>query len=145
MKLLIINGPNLNMLGIREPALYGNRTYRELETYITRCCEEAGIECTVRQSNHEGVLVDIIQDAIGKYDGIVINAAAYTHTSIAILDALLAVGIPAAEVHLTEPLEREEFRHVSYVGLACRKRFAGKGFESYREAIFYLIDSLSGK
>lgn len=145
MKLLIINGPNLNMLGVREPALYGNRTYRELEEYIRSCCDEIGAECTVRQSNHEGTLVDIIQDALNKYDGIVINAAAYTHTSVAILDALQAVNLPAVEVHLTEPMEREDFRHVSYVGLACRKRCAGKGFESYREGIMYLNAVLSGE
>ena len=145
MKILVINGPNLNMLGIREPEIYGRRSYAELEEYIRACCASIGAQCDIFQSNHEGAIVDIIQSAYGNYDGIVINAAAYTHTSIAICDALMAVAIPAVEVHLSEPLEREEFRKISYVGLACRKRCAGKGFESYKEAICWLKWSKSGE
>lgn len=145
MKLLIINGPNLNMLGIREPEIYGYRTYRDLEEYLHACCQEIGAECSIFQSNHEGAIVDRIQEAYGRVDGIVINAAAYTHTSIAILDALKAVSIPAVEVHLTDVSAREEFRHVSYVGMACEKRYSGAGFESYKEAINYLYWRLSGE
>ena len=145
MKLLIINGPNLNMLGIREPEFYGRRSYAQLEDFVRACCEEKGIDCELFQSNYEGAIVECIQSALGRVDGIVINAAAYTHTSVAILDALKAVSIPAVEVHLSEPNSREEFRHVSYVGLACEKRCAGKGFESYRDAINYLFSRLSGE
>ena len=145
MKLLIINGPNLNMLGIREPDIYGHRTYRDLEEYIRGCCEEIGAECSIYQSNYEGGIVECIQKAYRQFDGIVINAAAYTHTSIAILDALKAVGIPAVEVHLTDVDFREDFRHVSYVGMACIKKCAGAGFESYKEAIFHLNRCLSGE
>ena len=145
MKVIVINGPNINMLGIREPDIYGRKTYSDLENYVNQYCKVENIDYVMVQSNHEGVIVDIIQDALNKYDGIVINAAAYTHTSVAILDALQAVNLPAVEVHLTEPMEREDFRHVSYVGLACRKRCAGKGFESYREGIMYLNAVLSGE
>ena len=138
MKLLIVNGPNLNMLGIREPDVYGTQDYRALCEYCEGVCRELGIGCEIRQSNHEGELVDMIQQALGEYDGIVINPAAYTHTSIAILDALKAVGLPAVEVHLSDVSEREDFRQVSYAGLACERTYAGLGFEGYGEAIRYL-------
>ena len=145
MKLLIINGPNLNLLGVREPELYGRENYAALEGYIQRCCAENGMECRVFQSNHEGAIVDEIQAALGIYDGIVINPAAYTHTSIAILDALKAVALPAVEVHLTDVNAREDFRRVSYVGLACLKTVVGKGFGGYGEAIAFLREYLEGK
>lgn len=140
MKILVINGPNINMLGIREPSVYGTRDYASLVEFIEKAAVEAGAETECFQSNHEGAIVDKIQEAIGRYDGIVINPAAYTHTSIAILDALKAVGLPSVEVHLTEFREREEFRRVSYAGMACVKTFAGLGFEGYRQAILYLND-----
>ena len=143
MKLLILNGPNLNLLGIREPDIYGKQDYRALEAYIRACCREEGIDCTVVQSNHEGVLVEEIQKALGVYDGIILNPAAYTHTSIAILDALRAVALPAVEVHLTDIAAREPFRAVSYPAMACRTTCKGKGFESYREAIAYLKRHIS--
>lgn len=138
MKILVINGPNLNMLGIREPELYGRRDYKSLCAFIEKCADELNIETEIYQSNHEGNLVDRIQSAYNVFDGIVINAAAYTHTSIAILDALKAVGIPAAEVHLTDVDSREDFRKVSYCGMYCEKRFAGFGFDGYRLALEYL-------
>lgn len=139
MKILFLNGPNLNMLGIREPDIYGKGTYADLETYIQDFCRELDIQPTILQSNHEGVLVDAIQAAYGEMDGIVINPAAYTHTSIAILDALKAVSLPAVEVHLSAVSERESFRQVSYAGLACCKTFAGHGFAGYRMAAEYLL------
>jgi len=139
MKILFLNGPNLNMLGIREPEIYGNRTYADLEQYIRTFSEELGITAEIRQSNHEGVLVDIIQEALGSADAIVINAAAYTHTSVALLDALKAVALPAVEVHLSDVSRREDFRRISYVGMACEKSFAGFGFEGYRMAVEYLL------
>ena len=138
MKVLILNGPNLNMLGIREPDIYGRRTYADLEAFVRAACGEAGVMCELFQSNHEGALVDKIQSAYGVMDGIVINPAAYTHTSVAILDALKAVGLPAVEVHLSDVNQREDFRHVSYAGMACEKSFIGLGFEGYRQAILYL-------
>ena len=138
MKLLIINGPNLNMLGIREPDIYGRQTYKDLEDYVNQICARKGIACEVFQSNHEGDLVDKIQAAYGNTDGIVINPAAYTHTSVAILDALKAVCIPAVEVHLSDVNSRESFRHISYAGMACEKTYAGFGFEGYKMAIEYL-------
>lgn len=139
MKILFLNGPNLNMLGIREPEIYGNRTYADLEQYIRSFSEELGITAEIRQSNHEGVLVDAIQEALGSADAIVINAAAYTHTSVAILDALKAVALPAVEVHLSDVSKREKFRQISYVGMACETCFAGYGFEGYRMAAEYLL------
>ena len=139
MKILFLNGPNLNMLGIREPEIYGRDTYADLEQYIREFSAELGIECEIRQSNHEGALVDYIQEAYGVMDAIVINAAAYTHTSIAILDALKAVALPAVEVHLSDVSKREDFRQISYVGMACRKSFAGYGFAGYRMAAEYLL------
>ena len=138
MKLLIINGPNLNMLGIREPDIYGRQTYQDLVDYVNQICAEKGIDCEVFQSNHEGDIVDKIQAAYGNTDGIVINPAAYTHTSVAILDALKAVSVPAVEVHLSDVNERESFRHISYAGMACEKTCAGFGFEGYKMAIEYL-------
>ena len=139
MKLLFLNGPNMNMLGIREPDIYGRQTYADLEAYIRSFCQELGIACESFQSNHEGALVDAIQAAWGKMDGIVINPAAYTHTSVAILDALKAVGLPAVEVHVSAVSERESFRQVSYAGMACVKTFAGHGFAGYRMAAEYLL------
>ena len=138
MKLLIINGPNLNMLGIREPDIYGRQTYKDLVDYVNQICARKGIACEVFQSNHEGDIVDKIQAAYGNTDGIVINPAAYTHTSVAILDALKAVCIPAVEVHLSDVNARESFRHISYAGMACEKTYAGFGFEGYKMAIEYL-------
>ena len=124
MKLLILNGPNLNLLGLREPEIYGDRNYAALVSYVEGVCQREGIECRVFQSNHEGALVDEIQAAYGVYDGIVINPAAYTHTSVAILDALKAVRIPAVEVHLSDVSAREAFRQVSYAGMACVQTYA---------------------
>ena len=138
MKILVINGPNINLLGLREPEIYGGRDYEALVGFIQDVCLEAGVDVECVQSNHEGVIVDAIQAAYGRFDGIVINPAAYTHTSIAILDALKAVGIPAVEVHLTNIQEREPFRRVSYVAQACGMTIAGKGFDGYAEAIRYL-------
>ena len=138
MKLLVINGPNLNMLGIREPDIYGRQTYKDLVDYVNQICARKGITCEVFQSNHEGDIVDKIQAAYGNTDGIVINPAAYTHTSVAILDALKAVCIPAVEVHLSDVNARESFRHISYAGMACEKTYAGFGFEGYKMAIEYL-------
>lgn len=142
MKLLVINGPNLNMLGKREPKLYGHDTYSDLVRLITDTCLALGIEVDVYQSNHEGDIVDRIQAAYGDADGIVINPAAYTHTSVAILDALKAVSLPAVEVHLTDIAEREDFRHISYAGMACVKTFKGLGFDGYVKAIQYLYELL---
>lgn len=142
MKLLILNGPNLNMLGLREPEIYGRQDFKALEAFIWETCEAEGIEAELFQSNHEGDLVDKIQEAYGVFDGIVINPAAYTHTSIAILDALKAVALPAVEVHLSDVSAREDFRQRSFAGMACCKTYMGLGFEGYREAIFYLRDLL---
>lgn len=138
MKILVINGPNLNMLGIREPDIYGKQDFAALEAFICQAADECGAQVELFQSNHEGAIVDKIQWAYGKMDGIVINPAAYTHTSVAILDALKAVGLPAVEVHLSDVNAREEFRHISYAGMACEKSFIGMGFEGYRSAIQYL-------
>ena len=142
MKILVINGPNLNLLGVREPSVYGTRSYSDLLDYVNQSATDLGIEVEQFQSNHEGAIIDAIQSALGRVDGIVINAAGYTHTSVAILDALKAVGLPAVEVHLSEPLAREDFRRLSYVGMACEKRFAGRGFEGYRLALEYLKECL---
>ena len=138
MKILVINGPNLNMIGIREKEIYGTRTYPELVGYIERCAEDAGVETEVVQSNHEGTIIDLIQEAYGRIDGIIINGGGYTHTSVAIMDALKAVQIPAVEVHLSDIFKREEFRRFSYLSMVCEKTISGKGFEVYREAIEYL-------
>lgn len=142
MKLLVINGPNLNMLGLREPDIYGRQDYAALEKLIRDTCREEGIEVEVFQSNHEGAIVDKIQAAYGNTDGIVINPAAYTHTSVAILDALKAVAIPAVEVHISDVRSREDFRQISYAGMACVKTYMGLGFEGYRRAILFLKDYL---
>ncbi|MBQ1402737.1 MAG: type II 3-dehydroquinate dehydratase [Oscillospiraceae bacterium] len=143
MKFLIINGPNLNLLGLREPDIYGKQDFHALEEFIRESCRAEGIEPVLFQSNHEGAIVDTIQAAYGQVDGIVINPAAYTHTSVAILDALKAVRIPAVEVHLSDIAQRESFRQISYAGMACIKSFIGLGFEGYRQAILYLKNYLS--
>ena len=140
MKILVINGPNINMLGIREPSVYGSSTFADLLKLLEDTSAELGIELIQYQSNHEGDLVDKIQWAYGKIDGIVINPAAYTHTSIAILDALKAVAIPAVEVHISDVDAREAFRQVSYAGMACVKTIKGHGLAGYREAIEYLAN-----
>lgn len=141
MKILVINGPNLNMLGIREPAIYGKNTYNDLIDIIKSDCEKTGVEVTFFQSNHEGAIVDAIQEAHGKMDGIVINPGAYTHTSVALLDAVKSVGIPTVEVHISDPDTREEFRKISYIRAACVKTIKGKGFDGYIEAIHFLLEN----
>ena len=143
MNILVLNGPNLNMLGIREPEIYGRTTYADLVKYIEEVCAREGIEVRCVQSNHEGTIVDYIQDAYQKVDGIVMNPAAYTHTSVAILDALKAVAIPAVEVHLSDVTKREKFRQISYARLACVKTYMGLGFEGYRQAILFLKEYLN--
>ena len=145
MKILVINGPNLNLLGVREPHIYGKQDYAALLEFLQRSALEAGVELRCFQSNHEGAIVDEIQAALGNYDGIVINPAAYTHTTVAILDALKAVAIPAVEVHLSDVSARESFRQISYAGMACAKTFMGLGFEGYRQAIFFLKELLAGR
>ena len=138
MKLLVINGPNLNLLGVREPDIYGRQDYKALTALIRETCDRLGVEADIFQSNHEGAIVDRIQAAYGREDAIVINPAAYTHTSVAILDALKAVGLPAVEVHLSDVKSREDFRQISYAGMACEKTIMGKGFQGYVEAVEYL-------
>ena len=140
MKILVINGPNLNMLGIREPDHYGRETYADLEEKIRNHCRAKGVEVELFQSNHEGALVDEIQRAYGNADGIVINPGAYTHTSIAILDAVKSVNIPTVEVHISKVEQREEFRQISYIRLACVKTITGHGTDGYLEAIDFLIE-----
>jgi 3-dehydroquinate dehydratase len=155
MKILVLNGPNLNLLGVREPEIYGNRSYNELCKYIEAHAAEIGVEVEIRQTNHEGVLVDWVQAAGGfydqipapgnsfenvrepraRFDGVVLNPGAYTHTSVALLDAVLAAGVPTVEVHISDPMTRESFRRVSYVRAACVKTIAGKGFDGYLEAM----------
>jgi len=142
MKLLVINGPNLNMLGIREPAIYGNTNYKTLCEMINSKCANEGIEVEIFQSNHEGSIVDKIQEAYSQKDGIVINPAAYTHTSVAILDALKAVAIPAVEVHISDVDSREPFRSISYAGMACFATIKGHGLNGYLEAIDLLKEKL---
>ena len=144
MKVLVINGPNLNMLGVREPDLYGKRDYSALVGFVEKEAARRGIHADCFQSNSEGEIVTEIQNALGTYDAIVINAAAYTHTSVAILDALKAVGLPTVEVHLTDISAREEFRRFSYVSLYAIKTICGKGFDGYAEALDVLL-ALSGK
>lgn len=141
MKILVINGPNLNMLGIREPDIYGKSTYNDLCGLITDYADKKGIEVKLFQSNHEGALVDEIQAAYQKFDGIVINPAAYTHTSVAILDAVKSVGIPTVEVHISAVENREDFRQVSFIRQACIKTITGLGFEGYLRAIDTLIEN----
>lgn len=145
MKFLVINGPNLNLLGVREPEIYGRQDYAALQRFIEAAATELGAEVEIYQSNHEGCLVDRIQEALGRFDGIVLNPAAYTHTSVAILDALKAVALPAVEVHLSDVSAREPFRQVSYAGMACLKTYAGLGFEGYRQALRFLAAYLRGE
>ena len=145
MKLLVINGPNLNLLGLREPEIYGKQDYAALLDFLQASAADSGVELECFQSNHEGAIVDAIQAAWGVFDGIIINPAAYTHTSIAILDALKAVALPAVEVHLSDVKARESFRQVSYAGMACLKTFIGLGFEGYRQAILFLKDKITEK
>ena len=140
MKILVLNGPNINMLGIREPQIYGSQSYAELLRLLDVWAGELGVEVEHFQSNHEGALVDKIQQAYGCFDGIVINPAAYTHTSIAILDALKAVGIPAVEVHISDVSLRESFRQISYAGMACRHTIMGQGLDGYRQALCWLLE-----
>ncbi|MBQ1976208.1 MAG: type II 3-dehydroquinate dehydratase [Clostridia bacterium] len=139
MKILVINGPNLNMLGIREPDIYGRGTYADLCRLITDWATELGLEVELFQSNHEGMIVDKIQAAYGVFDGILINPAAYTHTSVAILDALKAISIPTVEVHISDVNEREEFRRHSFVSLVAEKTIAGHGFDGYRMGLQHFL------
>lgn len=143
MNILVINGPNINMLGIREPGVYGKQTFKDLLELIERTAIENGISVDQFQSNHEGAIVDKIQEAIGVYDGIVINPAGYTHTSVAILDALKAVSIPAVEVHISDVDSREPFRQISFAGMACVHAIKGQGIDGYRQAIVYLKEHYS--
>ena len=145
MKILVINGPNINMLGIREPGIYGSDSFETLCSTVKSHAEGAGIEVKLVQSNHEGALVDEIQAAYGKFDGIVINPGAYTHTSIALLDAQKAVSIPTVEVHISDVASREDFRQISYIRRACDKTICGHGIAGYTEAIDYLIKEYGGK
>ena len=138
MNILVINGPNLNLLGLREPEIYGRQDYKALCNYVNQSAATYGLHVEIFQSNHAGAIVDCIQQAPGRFDGIVINPAAYTHTSVAILDALKAVALPAVEVHLSDVSAREPFRQISYAGMACVKTYMGLGFEGYRQAILYL-------
>ena len=142
MKLLVINGPNLNLLGLREPEIYGRRTYQDLLSLLRQTGKEEGVEVDCFQSNHEGAIVDAIQQAYGVFDGIVINPAAYTHTSVAILDALKAVALPAVEVHISAVSSREPFRQRSYAGMACVRTYQGLGFDGYVQAIRFLKQML---
>ena len=142
MKILVLNGPNINMLGIREPGIYGKETFSDLLALLEQTAKELDVQIEQYQSNHEGCLVDKIQQALGCFDGIVINPAAYTHTSIAILDALKAVSIPAVEVHISDIDAREPFRRISYAGMACVKTIKGHGLNGYKEAIEYLVQNL---
>lgn len=142
IRIKVINGPNLNMIGIREKEVYGRQTYANLVEYVTAEAEKLGAEVVFFQSNHEGDLVDAVQTAYEDFDAIIINPAAYTHTSIAILDALLAVGLPTVEVHISDVANREGFRQISYVHHACKTAFRGMGFEGYVEAVKYLIENV---
>lgn len=143
MKFLVMNGPNINMLGIREPDMYGTRDYQALLDLVAQTCERLGVEVECFQSNHEGALVDKIQEAYGTFDGIVINPAAYTHTSVALLDALKAVGIPFVEVHISDVAAREEFRQISFVRQAALRTITGQGIDGYRQALEFLRDTLA--
>ena len=142
MHILVVNGPNMNMLGIRQPEIYGHETYEDLKALIRAEADRLGASVSFFQSNHEGAIVDRIQAALGTADGIVINPAAYTHTSVAILDALKAVNLPAVEVHISDVSQREDFRQVSYAGMACVQTYMGLGLEGYRKAILFLKDYL---
>ena len=145
MKILVINGPNINMLGIREPKIYGKKTYNDLIDLVTLHAKEKGIEIECFQSNHEGDLVDKIQEAFGKVDGIVINPGGYTHTSVAILDAVKSVSIPTVEVHISDVPAREEFRQISYIRLASVKTITGHGINGYTEAMDYLVEYINNE
>lgn len=145
MKFLILNGPNLNLLGLREPEIYGRDTYDDLVALVEKACREADISPVFYQSNHEGALIDAVQNARLTCDGIILNPGGYTHTSIALADALRAVGLPAVEVHISDPLQRESFRRVSYTGMACLHTIRGQGIDGYRQAVLWLKDFLSGK
>ena len=145
MKIMVINGPNINMIGIREPDIYGKQTFSDLLALLDRTAQEEGLDIQQFQSNHEGAIVDKIQTCYGVMDAIVINPAAYTHTSVAILDALKAVAIPAVEVHISDVSAREAFRQISYPGLYCEKTIAGLGLEGYRQAILYLKEKYGKK
>lgn len=138
MKIMVLNGPNLNLLGVREPGIYGAGSYADLIALLQQYAAEQGIELDCRQTNHEGVLVDWIQEAMGKFDGIVINPGAYTHTSIALLDAVKAVRVPTVEVHISDVDARESFRHISYIGMACVHTIKGHGLQGYVEGIQFL-------
>ena len=138
MTFWILNGPNLNLLGIREPAVYGRKTYGELVEFLERTCHQEGIQVQIFQSNHEGTLIDWVQEAMGKADGIIINPAGYTHTSVALADALKGVPVPGVEVHLSDIAHREDYRRHSFTAEGCIAQFAGEGFESYGKAIRYL-------
>lgn len=142
MNILVINGPNLNLLGVREPDLYGRQDYASLVALVEETCAGAGMTAEIFQSNHEGAIVDKIQEALGKFDGILINPAAYTHTSVAILDALKAVALPAVEVHISDVSQREDFRQISYAGMACVKTYMGLGLEGYRQGLLFLKEYL---
>ena len=144
LNLLVLNGPNLNMLGVREPDIYGNQTYQDLCNLICGYAERKGVLVEIKQSNHEGELVDWIQEAYYGVDGIIINPAAYTHTSVALLDALKTVGLPTVEVHISDVTKREDYRQISYVREYCEKSIIGRGFEGYLEAIDYLIERFEG-
>ena len=144
MKILVINGPNLNMLGIREPEIYGEKTLGDLIEYVIDYCKPRDIKVEFYQSNHEGDIIDAIQEALGKFDGIIINPAAYTHTSIAIPDAIKAVNLPAVEVHLSDITAREEFRKISYTAPVCIATVSGKGFDSYLDAVEILLAWMAG-
>lgn len=141
MRILVLNGPNINLLGLREPDIYGHETYEDLLAMIKQHTEAKGAKVTFLQSNHEGDLVDYIQAAYNTQDAIIINPAAYTHTSVALLDALKAVGLPTVEVHISDPMTREEFRHISYVGLYAEKTIRGHGLKGYLEAVDYLVET----
>lgn len=143
MKFLVINGPNLNLLGLREPTIYGSQNFEALQAFIKESCENESVECELFQSNHEGAIVDKIQEAYGVFDGIIINPAAYTHTSVAILDALKAVSIPTVEVHLSDINAREEFRKHSFVSMIAIKTICGLGFEGYKQAVIFLKNHLA--
>ncbi|MDR0752423.1 MAG: type II 3-dehydroquinate dehydratase [Christensenellaceae bacterium] len=143
MNIIIINGPNLNMLGIREPNLYGSATLADLENKLLAVAEKLNVNLAFYQSNHEGKIIDVIQESLGKFDGIIINAGGYTHTSIAIMDALKAVNLPTVEVHLTAIETREDFRQKSYISLVAKKIITGKGFDSYIDALNYLVKTFS--
>lgn len=145
MNILVINGPNLNLLGVREPQIYGSQTYADLTAMIAQNADRLGVNVEFFQSNHEGAIVDKIQQALGKSDGIIINPAAYTHTSVAILDAVKAVGIPTIEVHISDPDEREDFRHISYIRAACVETVKGMGFAGYVKALDDMVAYIQDK